>query len=88
MTGRLSVAYFETPGRRCNRKAERMLLDGLVVESVKHTDNIHFSAILSSAELHFSRFAFDLLAMMQGTYEVGRLSSLWRRTLRPWSTDW
>ena len=44
---------------------------------MKLTDNVHFSAILSWAELHFSQFAFDLLAMMQGTYEVGRLSSFY-----------
>jgi hypothetical protein len=32
-------------------------------------------AMLMWNEFHFSQFGFDLIARMQGTYEVGRISS-------------
>jgi hypothetical protein len=47
----------------------------LRLSSVRVTDELHFGAMLLWTEMNFSQFAFDLIAIMQGTYEVGRLST-------------
>lgn len=59
------------------KKGERTLLRiGMsIVNSIKITDNLYFGAMLDWTEPNFSQFAFDLVAMFNGTYEVGRLSS-------------
>ncbi len=38
-------------------------------------DNLHFGSMLMWSEVHFSQFGFDIIAMMQGNYEAGRVSS-------------
>ena len=45
--------------------------------SVRVTDDLHFGAMLMWGESNFSQFGFDIIAMMQGTYEVGRVSSFY-----------
>ena len=35
----------------------------------------HIGAAINWAEFHFAQFAFDLIAMIQGTYQPGRISS-------------
>jgi hypothetical protein len=42
---------------------------------VKVTDSLHYGAMITWNEFYFSQFGFDLIAMMQGNYETGRLSS-------------
>lgn len=44
---------------------------------VQLADNVHIASALKWTEFEFAQFAFDLIAMIQGTYEVGRLSSFY-----------
>jgi hypothetical protein len=46
-----------------------------MADSIKIAHNVHISSMLMWAEPNFSRFGFDLIAMMQGTYEPGKVSS-------------
>ncbi len=75
VTGKLSLLHSETPIGSSIAKSKQSLLSWGMSESVKITDNLHFGAMLIWTEPYFSEFSFDLIAMMQGTYEVGRLSS-------------
>ena len=56
--------------------SKRILPSGWVnTDSYKHIDNQHYSAMLMFTEPSFSAFAFDIIALLNGTFEVGRLSS-------------
>jgi len=74
-TGRLSLLQSNEPMESTIGKDKQSLLNFGQTVSVKITDGLHISAMLMWTEFYFSQFGFDLIAMMQGTYEVGRLSS-------------
>jgi hypothetical protein len=75
VTGKLSLLRSETPMESMIGKAKQSLLNWGMAESIKISDNLHFGSMLMWTEPNFSQFGFDVIAMMQGTYEVGRLSS-------------
>lgn len=76
VTGRLAILRSETPIESTVGRTKQSLLQPAPMSgSSRVTDNLYFSTMLMWAELSFSQFGFDLLAIMQGTYEVGRLSS-------------
>jgi hypothetical protein len=70
-TGKLSLLRSETP----IKSIKASLLSIGMAASIKIADNLHFGSMLMWSEMNFSQFGFDVIAMMQGTYEVGRLSS-------------
>jgi hypothetical protein len=75
-TGKLELLQSKTPIESTIAKNKQSLLTGLAMSSSSRiTDDLHFGSMLSWTEPNFSQFGFDLIAMMQGTYEVGRLSS-------------
>lgn len=43
---------------------------------LKYTDDSYFSLLLNYSETYFSEFAFDILALLKGTYQPHVLSSL------------
>ncbi len=75
VTGKVSLLRSETPIKSMIGKNKQSLLRWGMSESVKIADTLHFGSMLEWSETNFSRFGFDVIAMMQGTYEVGRLSS-------------
>jgi|SRR5882724_3175885 len=75
VTGKMLLTQSATPSESTIGKNKSSLLNFGRTQSVKVTDNVHFGAMLMWSEFHFSQFGFDLIAMMQGTYEVGRISS-------------
>ncbi|WP_444939396.1 DUF6602 domain-containing protein [Microbulbifer sp. JMSA002] len=75
VTGKLSLLRARESIDSTIGKGKSSLLKVGIAKSVKASDNLHFSAMVMWSESHFSQFGFDILAMMQGTYEVGRLSS-------------
>lgn len=44
-------------------------------DSLNVIENIHLSAMLMWAEPNFSMYSFDLVALLNGTFEIGRMSS-------------
>ncbi len=74
-TGKLSLLKSETSIESSIGKSKQSLLNFAMTESIKTSNSHHFGAMVMWGEPNFSQFGFDLIAMMQGTYEVGRLSS-------------
>ena len=76
LTGKIDLVHSETPMESDLRHKERTLLSGFAMaDSMKIKDDLHFGAILMWNEPNFSQFAFDLVAYLQGTYEMGKVSS-------------
>jgi hypothetical protein len=53
----------------------RDLMHGVVLSESKQFAGTYWSALLKWTSNEFSTFAFDLLAMLNGTYQAGRISS-------------
>lgn len=49
----------------------------LMADSVMIAEDLHYGSMLMWSDIVFSQFAFDLIAMMQGTYRSGFLSSFY-----------
>lgn len=76
VSGRLRILRSETPIESIIHRSKQSLLQSAPMSgSSQVTDNLHFCTMLMWNEPNFSQFAFDILAIMQGTYDVGRLSS-------------
>ncbi len=52
------------------------LLHGTAIAKTTEVDGHHRGALMMWADINFSRFAFDLLATLKGTYKPGYASSL------------
>lgn len=75
-SGRITILQSQTPIRSLIKDGDGSLLRGMpMTATTKVTDTLHFGVILPWMEAAFSQFAFDLIAIMQGTYESGRLST-------------
>jgi hypothetical protein len=72
-TGRLSLAVSQTPFNG----SSTLLLESGLSSTRQISENTHLAAMLQWSEAGFSQFAFDLIALMQGTYEAGRISSFY-----------
>lgn len=79
LTGQLCLTVSDKPILRNFGKANQSLIDAgvSISKTVQVADGRHQGAMLSWLESNFSRFGFDLIAMMQGTYEAGRVSSFY-----------
>ena len=53
------------------------LLEIGISDTVQVADRVHIGAMIQWAEAGFAQFAFDLLAMIQGTFRPGYLSSFY-----------
>jgi hypothetical protein len=75
-TGRLSLLNSETEMKSMIKKPEWSMLGNWAdADSTMINENTHIGAMLSWGEPDFSMFAFDLIAMLNGTYKSGILSS-------------
>lgn len=75
---RIWLATADGPVESTIGRKREALLDGLVVsKSVETEDGQHLTSIVSCCESDFAMFAFDLVARLQGTHEVGRASSFY-----------
>jgi hypothetical protein len=70
-TGRVSLVFYNAPSTGFGKD----LLGAPMTNSVEIRENFHVAALLMWSKMGFSQFAFDLIAMMQGTYEPGFVSS-------------
>jgi len=75
-TGKISILRSETEMKSSVMKPNRSMLTGWVdADSIKIKEDLHFGAMLMWSEPNFSGYAFDLVALLNGTFEVGRMSS-------------
>ena len=78
MSARISVLRSETAIEGTIEPDKESLLKGSPMsQSIKVADNLHFGSMLMWSESAFSQFAFDLIALMQGTYKSGYVSSFY-----------
>lgn len=76
LTGKIDLLKSETEMRSMISKPEHSLLKEFAdADSVKISDNLHSGAMLIWNEPNFSQYSFDLVALINGTFQVGRLSS-------------
>jgi hypothetical protein len=76
-TGRLVLTTSKTPTQSTLKAGAASLLEVGMSDTRQVTEHVHIGAMLSWSEFEFARFSFDLIAVMQGTYEVGRISSFY-----------
>jgi len=76
-TGRIHVRVSRTPMPSFIGPSKKSLLDNTMCGSIPLGDNLHVEASPYWAESAFADFAFDLVALMQGTYQPGRVSSFY-----------
>jgi hypothetical protein len=77
MTGRVSLLRSETPLECTVGRGKESLLGSPLGQSVRVAEKLHIGCMLMWAESGFSQFAFDLIALMQGKYRSGYLSSFY-----------
>jgi hypothetical protein len=68
---RLTVSDTPLPSRDSNTN----LLNGVSISETREIKGKHFGAIMMWSDIQFSEFAFDLLAIMNGTFRIGSISS-------------
>lgn len=75
MSGRIKFACSKTPIESTVGRDKTSLLKCLTMSnSICVEKDLHFLAMLNWEEIAFSRFAFDLVAIMQGTFDGGASS--------------
>jgi hypothetical protein len=78
LTARIELLHSETEMKSDLAREDHHLLKGsCMADSIKVKDDLHYGAMLAWAEPYFAQFAFDVVARLQGTYEIGRLSSFY-----------
>jgi hypothetical protein len=75
LTGILRLLRRQTPIQL--RKKQSLFSGVPIAKSVRIADDTHISASVTWAEANFAQFGFDLIAMMQGTFDPGLLSSFY-----------
>jgi len=76
-SGRISLLRSLTPIESTIGPGKGSLLHFCMTKSVEVAEDVHIGTMMMWNEAAFSQFAFDLVALLQGTYEVGRLSSFY-----------
>jgi hypothetical protein len=76
-TGRLVLTESKTPIESTLKTGSTSLLEVGMNNTTKVAEHLYVGAMLSWSEFEFAKFSFDLIALMQGTYEVGRISSFY-----------
>jgi len=76
-TGRIVLTQSETPIESTVKGHKTPLMEFGMSESIPISEKFHIGSEIHWSESEFAQFAFDLIAMLQGTYEVGRVSSFY-----------
>jgi hypothetical protein len=75
--GRVVLTQSETPIKSTVKGGKTPLMEFGMSESVPISEKVHIGTMIRWSESEFAQFAFDLIAMLQGTYVAGRLSSFY-----------
>ena len=77
VTGRISLLRSETPLESTVGRDKESLLGSPFGQSVQVADGLHLGCTIMWMESAFAQFAFDLIALMEGRYRSGYLSSFY-----------
>ena len=78
-SARVQLVISNGPVESINKSGETPLREIGRSDSLKIEDNLHIYAEMNWSESFFAGFAFDLIAMMRGTYSPDRPSSAYGR---------
>jgi hypothetical protein len=76
-TGRLVLTESKTATESTLTTGSTSLLEVGLSNTTQVAEHLHVGAMLSWSEFEFAKFSFDLIALMQGTYQAGRISSFY-----------
>jgi hypothetical protein len=76
-SGRMSITNSETPIETNVGRGKSPISEFGLSSSIQVTDKLHLGALITWHESNFAQFAFDLVALLQGTYQNGRVSSFY-----------
>lgn len=77
VTGRIDLTQSEkAQDLKLDGKPEHLLEWG-TTKTLELAEKVHIGATINWTEYFFAQFAFDLIAMIQGTYQPGRVSSFY-----------
>jgi hypothetical protein len=74
-TGGISLTQSETPSESTVKGGKTPLKEFGMRESVRISEKVDIGTMIKWSES--AQFAFDVVAMLRGTYEMGRLSSFY-----------
>jgi hypothetical protein len=75
LTGRIMMLNSSSAITGTVGSGKESLFTSPLSNSIEVGENIHVGAVLLWSRSNFAQFAFDLIAIMQGTFEPGRISS-------------
>jgi len=76
VTGKISILQGKEPMSSSIASGKASLLSGCgFSQSLELREDVHLCSMIMWLEKHFAHFGFDLIAIMQGTYEAGKISS-------------
>lgn len=73
VTGKINILNSESEITSTVNKS--LLKPWALSASIQVTNELHFGAMLEWSETNFSQYAFDLVALLNGTFKIGYLSS-------------
>jgi Domain of unknown function (DUF6602) len=76
-SGRITLLQSDQPLKSTVKDRSTPLGEFGMCQSVTVADGVHIGAMIMWTEATFAQFAFDLVAMIQGKYEPGRVSSFY-----------
>jgi hypothetical protein len=76
-TGRIALTRSDTPSESTLKDRQTPIGEYALSASREIAEKFHLGAMVMWSESNFAQFAFDLVAMLQGTYEPGRVSSFY-----------
>lgn len=88
VTGKLNLVLHESQMDSIFPKPKFSLLNGAALSKSIKINNKHIGAMLTWAEPFFSQFAFDLIAIIRGDFEVGKVSSFHGFGASEWENLW
>jgi len=78
LSGRIKMGVSETPFQSSWKEKKHSLLDpslGLDTSTIEYSPNHHYSLFMNWNHIEFASFAFDMVAILNGTYDPRFLSS-------------
>lgn len=87
VSGHIDLMSSKTEMTSIIKRPDRSMLNYGDADSLQINNDFHIGARLIWSEPNFSGYAFDLVALLNGTYEVGRLSSFHGLGTTEWAEE-
>lgn len=88
LTGKIRFLSSETPITTDIARGENSLLKTGTSNSVQLSNSLYLTSMIMWLEHNFSQFGFDIIAIMQGAYDIGKISSFYGMGASEWEDKW